>query len=147
MNFQDILQKAGVDIYSKENEKVLWKVMDEAEKLGIEAFNTGGYTGSWGPEGKWAMLHEKEIVLNKQDTKNFLNAISMLREISDIIDLQAMSYSNLFNNYTPTLQNMSNTLQQEVTIHAEFPNVVEHNEIQLALEGLVNSASQHANRK
>ena len=26
---------------------------------------TGGYTGEWGPEGKFAMLHEKELVLNK----------------------------------------------------------------------------------
>jgi hypothetical protein len=25
---------------------------------------TGGYTGEWGPEGKLAILHEKEIVLN-----------------------------------------------------------------------------------
>jgi hypothetical protein len=53
-------------------------------------YNTGGYTGDWGPEGKWAILHEKEIVLNKDDTVNLLSAISMLREISDIIDRQAM---------------------------------------------------------
>jgi hypothetical protein len=31
-------------------------------------FDTGGYTGKWGPEGKLATLHEKELVLNKQDT-------------------------------------------------------------------------------
>ena len=34
----------------------------------IGQFDTGGYTGSWGPEGKLAMLHEKEMVLNKDDT-------------------------------------------------------------------------------
>jgi hypothetical protein len=33
---------------------------------------TGGYTGSWGPEGRVAMLHEKELVLNASDTSNFL---------------------------------------------------------------------------
>jgi hypothetical protein len=38
-------------------------------------FNTGGYTGSWGPEGKMAMLHEKEIVLNKTDTANLLESV------------------------------------------------------------------------
>jgi hypothetical protein len=30
----------------------------------IKAFNTGGYTGEWGTDGKLAMLHEKELVLN-----------------------------------------------------------------------------------
>jgi hypothetical protein len=37
-----------------------------------------------------AVLHEKEIVLNKQDTSNLLQAITMLREISSMIDRQAM---------------------------------------------------------
>jgi hypothetical protein len=41
----------------------------------VTAFDTGGYTGSWGPEGKMAMLHEKEIVLNKQDTANLLESV------------------------------------------------------------------------
>jgi TP901 family phage tail tape measure protein len=44
------------------------------------AFDTGGYTGSFGgSKGKMAMLHEKEIVLNKSDTSNFLKAIDITR--------------------------------------------------------------------
>lgn len=39
-------------------------------------FKSGGYTGN--DEGL-AMLHEKELVLNKDDTKNVLSAVSMLR--------------------------------------------------------------------
>jgi hypothetical protein len=39
-----------------------------------------------------------------------------------------------------------NTLQQEVTIHAEFPNVNDHNEIEIALDDLITRASQYANR-
>jgi hypothetical protein len=31
----------------------------------LVGFDTGGYTGSWGSYGKLAMLHEKEMVLNK----------------------------------------------------------------------------------
>ena len=111
-------------------------------------FDTGGYTGQWGPDGRWALLHQKEIVLNAQDTENFLAGINVLRDITKAIDLQAMSYNGLINNYLPYLQNTNtNTLQQDVTIHAEFPNATDHNEIQLALEGLVNSAAQRANRK
>jgi hypothetical protein len=36
------------------------------------------------------MLHEKELVLNKQDTENFLTATSMLREISQLLDNNAL---------------------------------------------------------
>ena len=43
-------------------------------------YDTGGYTGSWGTSGKLAILHEKELVLNKDDTKNMLEAIKQLRE-------------------------------------------------------------------
>ncbi len=35
------------------------------------------------------------------------------------------------------------TMQQQVTIHAEFPNVQDHNEIELAFNDLVNRASQY----
>jgi hypothetical protein len=34
-------------------------------KSDLIGFDTGGYTGSWGAYGKLAMLHEKEMVLNK----------------------------------------------------------------------------------
>jgi hypothetical protein len=47
------------------------------------SFDTGGYTGEWGPEGRLAMLHQKEIVLNAHDTENFLAAIGIVRDISD----------------------------------------------------------------
>ena len=35
-------------------------------------------------------------------------------------------------------------LEQEVTIHAEFPNVTDHTEIEVAIDNLINAASQHA---
>jgi hypothetical protein len=52
-------------------------------------FDTGGYTGNWGPEGRLAMLHQKEIVLNAHDTENFLSAIEIVRSISDQIEAAA----------------------------------------------------------
>jgi hypothetical protein len=36
------------------------------------SMDTGGYTGTWGTAGKLAILHEKELVLNPDDTSNFL---------------------------------------------------------------------------
>lgn len=108
-------------------------------------FDTGGYTGQWGPSGKLAMLHQKEIVLNADDTKNFLQAIDILRSIVSVIDLgamQAMSGSMV----SSSINSANNSLNQNVTIHAEFPNAVNHSEIEQAFDNLVNKASQYANR-
>lgn len=123
-------------------------VPDNIPVYRIEYYDTGGYTGAWGPEGRWAMLHQKEIVLNATDTENFLSAIGILRSIVEMIDLRAAT--NAFNSSTLRAQNISTQsqiLEQQVTIHAEFPNVIDHYEIETALNDIVNSASQYANRK
>ena len=113
------------------------------------AFNTGGYTGAWGPEGRLAMLHQKELVLNAHDTENFLTAIGIVRDISDQIEKNAlvMQYQNQLTNYRTTVGNGDGTLQQEVHITAEFPNATNHSEIEEAFRNLTNLASQYANRK
>lgn len=115
---------------------------------GKASFDTGGYTGAWGPEGRLAMLHEKELVLNKQDTENFLSATGILREISQMLDRDALVASlGAINLRAMTLNTPADqVLQQEVTIHADFPNVTDHNEIELAIDNLINAASQHAYR-
>ena len=111
-------------------------------------FDTGGYTGSWGPEGKMAMLHQKEIVLNETDTTNFLESIKLLRSILSFIDLQATNaqFSSLLSNshFTPST---SEVLEQNVHIDAHFDSVTDRNEIVEAFNTLVNRASQYANRK
>ena len=115
---------------------------------GKASFDTGGYTGEWGPEGRLAMLHEKELVLNKQDTENFLSATGILREISQMLDNNALLASLGMINLRAMGVNTAadQVLQQEVTIHADFPNVTDHNEIELAIDNLINAASQHAYR-
>jgi hypothetical protein len=47
----------------------------------LASLDTGGYTGRWGAYGKLAMLHEKELVLNKNDTENFLASMEILERI------------------------------------------------------------------
>jgi hypothetical protein len=46
------------------------------------SLDTGGYTGEWGPEGRLAMLHQKEIVLNARDTENMLAMTQIVRDIA-----------------------------------------------------------------
>lgn len=113
------------------------------------SYDTGGYTGEWGDSsGRIAMLHQKEIVLNAKDTENFLAAVNIVREVARSIDLNAMIQANGFGilsaaSAVPTSQ----VLEQEVTIHAEFPNATNHSEIEEAFDTLLNRASQFANRK
>lgn len=116
------------------------------KKTDLVGFATGGYTGEWGPEGKLAMLHQKELVLNADDTENFLMGIQMLRSISQILDRNAALASMTSSNLSAyTLSNsFGQTLEQEVTIHAEFPNVSDHNEIEIAIDNLINRASQYS---
>ena len=112
-------------------------------------FATGGYTGEWGGSGRLALLHEKELVLNEDDTANFLVATGILRSLSNMIDLNALSNSlgSFTNQLTMAVSGSHDTIEQSVHIEASFPSVTDHNEIELALSNLVNTASQFANRK
>lgn len=47
----------------------------------LKGYDTGGYTGKWGAEGRLAMLHQKELVLNAHDTENMLAMVKMVREL------------------------------------------------------------------
>ena len=119
------------------------------EWLKKHGYATGGYTGAWGPEGRLAWVHEKELMLNPEDTVNFLNATHLLRDIVDIIDINALRNQvsvlpYLFSNH---IQGNGEELQQHVQIEAHFPGVTNHNEIEEAFNNLINTASQYANRK
>lgn len=126
-----------------------WSKRNEVlSKYAYGKFDTGGYTGDWDGEGKFAMLHQKEIVLNKDDTANFLKTVDIVRQISDMIDLNAMSASGGLGSLFAASVNKDNAqLEQNVHITAEFPNATNQNEILAAFDNVVNLASQYANRK
>ena len=93
------------------------------------------------------MLHQKEIVLNAQDTENFLAAIELVREIANKIDLNAASAMTGRAMQSSQIGDHAQTLQQHVEISASFPNATNHSEIEEAFRNLVNTASQYANTK
>ena len=93
-------------------------IRDKGIELGgdasIASFDTGGYTGAWGKSGKLLMAHEKELMLNKTDTKNILGAVDIVRNIASKIpkfsDLKFKTPSNESNTtiHMPvTIQSMS----------------------------------------
>ena len=112
------------------------------------SMDTGGYTGEWGDSGKFAMLHEKELVLNAKDTQNFLDALNISRDvINSMIEMNARASSLALGDLFPSLvQDFGQTLEQTVTITAEFPDATDRNEIEEAFNNLLNTASQYANR-
>lgn len=112
--------------------------------LGLE-FASGGYTGEWGREGRLAVLHEKELVLNSDDTSNILNAVSLIRQMTAGTARLTAGLGNIGVGLS-NLNLFPGTMDQNVNIQASFPNVTNHNEIEEALTNLVNKASQYAFR-
>ena len=113
-----------------------------------EGYDTGGYTGAWGSEGRLAYLHQKELVLNAEDTANMLTSIGILRQIASVIDLNALASAGGFISLMSSgVAGNQGTLQQEVHIEANFPAVTDKNQIEEAFGDLVNLAAQYANRK
>ena len=120
-----------------------------SDVLDAERFATGGYTGSWGNTGRLGILDEKELILNKDDTENFIEALKISRSMLNTIELNARQASIGLGTLIPTTikDDIKETLEQVVQITAEFPNATDHNEIEEAFNMLINRASQFANRK
>lgn len=107
----------------------------------VSMYASGGYTGEWGSDGKLAILHEKELVLNKEDTVNMLKMVTLSRDIVDNLNLNQNKIVASGFDYSKN----SDILEQQVTISATFPNVNNSKEIEDALNSLINQASQKAN--
>ena len=62
----------------------------------IIPFDTGVYTGDWmGEEGRVALLHKKELVLNESQTRDILNVAKIVDKISGFIPRISASKPNL----------------------------------------------------
>lgn len=128
-----------------------------------EVMLSGGYTGSWTngsdlENGRMAMLHQKELVLNEKDTANFLEAINTIRDlsslsnsISDIIKNKiAQMIANMMGVSVSKIENQNNkNSNNNITYHinAEFPNATDKDSILAAFNSLPNMASQRVNAK
>lgn len=134
-------QDQGVQISSEKADRLWDKYNNTTQK-----YDTGGYTGEWGQDGKLAVLHQKELVLNASDTANMLDIVNIVRDIVQQIDAQAL-YSRGRRFDLPRIQTRAETLEQNVHIEANFPNATSHQEIEQAFDNLINLASQYANKK
>ena len=122
--------------------------------LGYSSYNligydTGGYTGSWNnsSDGKVALLHQKELVLNADDTKNILGAVQAVRSFANAMKVDAINnilgaFGNAINGMTSV--GVDNNIKQDVHITAEFPNATSTKEIEDAILGLNDRSWQYA---
>jgi hypothetical protein len=132
----------------------LWEVIKKSPYITDELaaklmkYDTGGYTGSWGAGGRLAILHEKELVLNKQDTQNVLDAVQILRDMSSAlgneIRANALGLASTIGSrsFKVGFDGKETVVQQVVSIDATFPGVQSAIEIETALQSLVNDAAQ-----
>jgi TP901 family phage tail tape measure protein len=106
-------------------------------------FDTGGYTGEWGLDGRMAVLHQKELVLNAKDTENMLKMLDITRKAFENATVRGI----LANSFATPSSNVTSNEQigtTYMTINATFPNANKAIEIEEAFKNLKNYASQQA---
>lgn len=123
----------------------------------MESYDTGGYTGDWGSDGRLAVLHQKELVLNQEDTKNMLAAVQSIRELapSMIAEMRARIsgtaaasqslFGSRYSGMRSAFDRKATELAQSVQINADFPGVRDAIEIKEALESLIQTSAQRIN--
>ena len=122
-----------------------WSDWQRLKNYYYSTFRSGGYTGDWGDDdGRLAVLHKKELVLNSQDTQNMLDMMKIAREVIAAAGPNALRLnSGRYQSDAAT----NGQLEQNVHIEANFPNVESASEIEEAINNLVNLAAQRANYK
>jgi len=112
----------------------------------VGQWDTGGYTGTWTDmgmdekKGKLAILHQKELVLNADDTKNMLSTVEVVRDIMSNVN-KLPSFGNSISSNAS-----NNNVEQRVEVSANFPGVTTALEIERALTELADNAYQYANK-
>ena len=90
------------------------------------------------------MLHQKELVLNAEDTENILEVVKIVRSMTDLVKLSALGSKLSSYNFQSS---GGDTIEQRVEITAEFPNANSADDIREALLSLSDSAMQYAYRE
>ena len=158
-SLQKIAHNASKEDLVKEYVEKIFNIdADDIDLNGVIKFASGGYTGDWDTSGRLAFLHQKELVLNEDDTSNFLKATSLLRDISkingSIEDSIMTSILGMMNALNPRIGGFSasSSGSQEsggniFNITAEFPNANDVTSIREAILSLPNIASQYVHQR
>ena len=142
--------KSDFYTWKKSQEGQAWAEKENRRKVKkwLDGYATGGYTGDWGTsDGKVALVHEKELVLNKKDTANILDSVNIVRDMNNQIN-RNIRYASFAQQVAAQIKGqLQNELKQNVEIQATFPSVTNSSEIEDAFNHLVNAAAQYVNSK
>lgn len=122
------------------------------KKHQIAKMAKGGYTGDWTNNGgKLGILHEKELILNANRTKNLFEAFDSLTNPNKIVQnlmsgLEIMLKQQHFSFLKSRAEQATNEIPTErnTVINANFPGVHAAVEIEKALNDLINLSTQQA---
>ena len=77
-----------------------------------------------------------------------LTTVAFVRDLVQMVGVNASNAANgLGALFAGGVSTANSYLDQNVTIHAEFPNATNHSEIEEAFENLIGLAGQYAGRK
>ena len=118
----------------------------QSSNRGLVRYASGGYTGEWNNSPKLALLDQKELVLNAEDTRNILDSVNIVRTIADKVSAitGAAAASMSATSAAGLMSTIGQTILQDVIINADFPAVQDAAQIKQAFNELVNLASQRA---
>ena len=125
------------------------------EKSQLSGYDTGGYTGTWDNTGRLAFLHQKELVLNADDTSNILKAVSAIRDLTSLngsissaiaTSIGSMAMNLVANGGGNINTNSNSNAENQFYITAEFPNANDVETIREAILSLPNLASQYIHK-
>ena len=128
---------------------------DYYKKYGLDSYDTGGYTGTWDNTGRLAFLHQKELVLNADDTSNILKAVSAIRDLTSLngsissaiaTSIGSMAMNLVANGGGNINTNSNSNAENQFYITAEFPNANDVETIREAILSLPNLASQYIHK-
>ena len=126
------------------------QIREFLKQMGLPTFKSGGYTGEWGPSGRLAIIHEKELILNQNDTNSLINIIREYSKLkSTNMDILNLSFNDIITKFKSIINKINFNDQnqvaaQQVSIEASFPNVSVASEIEDAFNDLLNRAAQYA---
>lgn len=125
------------------------------EKSQLSGYDTGGYTGTWDNTGRLALLHQKELVLNADDTSNILKTVSAIRDLTSLnssissaiaTSIGSMAMNLVANGGGNINTNSNSNAENQFYITAEFPNANDVETIREAILSLPNLASQYIHK-
>ena len=92
------------------------------------SLDTGGYTGAWNSsDGRLALLHEKELVLNKEDTANMLKIVETVKRTGAVISgpIPLPTEKNVYTILRSPHVNKDSREQVEMRTHKRLIDIIE----------------------